>query len=102
MSKIINLTPHTINVVGKADFAPSGTVARVATTSTKSFDINGIPVNTTIFGDVVDLPQPSDDTFFIVSRLVKNAIPSRNDVVCPGLLIRDDKGQPIGCDGLTL
>jgi hypothetical protein len=102
MTKIINLTPHTINVVGKADFSPSGIVARVATTSTVAKTVNGINVLKTVFGDVVDLPAPSDDTLFIVSRLVKNAVPNRNDVVTPGILVRDADGKPIGCDGLSL
>lgn len=104
MTKIINLTPHTINVVGdvKADFPASGTVARVSTTTTKAYTVNGIAVNAVAFGDVVDLPVSTPNTVYIVSRLVKNAVPSRTDVVCPGSLVRDDKGIPVGCDGLSL
>ena len=44
MTKFVNLTPHTINVVGKADFSPSGIVARVATTSHVVKTVNGIDI----------------------------------------------------------
>jgi hypothetical protein len=101
-ANIVNLTPHVINVVGKADFSPSGKVARVATTTTTAYTVNGIDVLNTVYGDVVDLPDPVKDTFYIVSRLVKTAVPSRTDVLCPGILVRDADGKPIGCNGLSL
>ena len=102
MRNFINLTPHVINVVDKADFSPSGTVARVATTSTIVDVVNGIDILDTTFGDVVDLPAPVKGTMFIVSRLVKSAVPNRTDCVTPGALVRDEDGNIIGCSSLTL
>ena len=62
----------------------------------RSGDINGIPLTTTSFGDVIDLPAPQDGVFFIVSRLVLSACPDRNDLLVPNDLVRDDNGNIIG------
>ncbi len=110
---IINLTPHKIDVVcpyGTISIMPSGKVARVTTTDTLIGHVymmyNGsevpVPVNETKFGQVVDLPEPEEGTFYIVSRIVKNAVPERTDVLVPGNLVRDAAGVIIGCNGFSL
>jgi len=107
MEKIvfINLTPHIIKEVNTGlEIPPSGTVARVSVTYTKVDEINGIPVFQRTYGDVVNLPDPTPNTIYIVSGMV-NAVPeiaNRNDVVSPGELVRDSEGKPIGCNGFSL
>ena len=109
MVTIVNLTPHTLNVVddtGKIilSVAPSGTVARVVTQQTVAFQLGGIDVVRTIFGDVDGLPSPQDDTMYVVSTLVLQALKAngivRNDVVSPDTsptsVVRDDAGNIIG------
>ena len=118
--QIINLTPHAILVFdadGKTELLtlpPSGTVARVAVTrkQTDSLDVGlsnpgpgdnwpEIPVYVGTYGSVTDLPEPDEsDTAFVVSALVRSAMPNRRDVFSPGELIRGADGQPIGCRGL--
>lgn len=102
--ELINLTPHTINIVGEGsrDVQPSGVVARCSQTNTQVFVVDGIPVRRQVFGQVVDLPEPQSDTWFIVSRLVASACPQRHDLLIPGPLVRDSEGRPIGCDGLSV
>jgi hypothetical protein len=103
MTNILNLTPHTLNVVladGVRAIAPSGTIARVSSSQTQTGSVDGIPLFTTTFGDVVDLPAPSPDTLLVVSALVRTAVADRKDVVSPGDLVRDDAGNVIGCKGL--
>lgn len=98
----VNLTPHTINEVTTGQsFAPSGIVARVATRKSKLYEHAGIPVYKTELGVVEGLPDPVKDTIYIVSALTLNKCGSRSDVVSPGNLQRDEKGQPIGCLGFT-
>ena len=101
MKKIINLTPHSVNIVcdngNVITYNPSGTVARCSQNTIKIGDVNGIPLTQTSFGDVVDLPLPQKDTIFIVSRLVINACPDRDDLVVPNDIVRDDHGNIIGC-----
>jgi len=102
---IINKTPHPIHLY-KGDkvetLQPVAPCPRVATTQTKLFDLDGVPVMATSFGAVQDLPAPADGTFLIVSRLVISACPDRRDLVCPDQLVRDDKGQIIGCRGFSI
>jgi hypothetical protein len=110
---IINLTPHKIDVLcsyGTISIVPSGKVARVATSDKLVHHVymvyNGtevpVPVNLPAFGSVVDLPEPEEGTFYIVSRIVKNAVPERTDVLVPGNLVRDAAGVIIGCNGFSL
>lgn len=114
--KIINLTPHVINVVhthGQPALAitPDGSVSRVATSSqqvgvatvggTDTEPGVSIPIFRVRRGAVVGLPSPVPGVLWLTSALVREAVPNREDVVSPGELVRDDKGQPVGCLGLT-
>ena len=104
MSGFVNLTPHTINLTGgekPVTVPPSGAVARVAVTREDTGLVYGIPTFLTTYGEVEGLPVPEAGTIFIVSALVKQRVPGRSEVFSPGELVRDNKGQPIGCLGLT-
>lgn len=97
--KIINLTPHAITEVttGKV-FPASGAVARVSSNSFPMGEIGGCPLFETEFSDVTGLPDPVDGTYYLVSSIVLDAS-ARPDLIAPGELVRDDKGNPIGCKG---
>jgi len=103
MVEIVNLTPHSINIVmGNGEvrtIPPSGTIARCRETSEIVGDINGIPVIRKSFGNVEGLPDPSSGVIYITSALVANAA-RREDVVCPGDPVRDSNGNIIGCKAL--
>lgn len=108
MTKIVNLTPHSINLLvddKEIVIPPSGTIARAATErrqiDTIKIDGVDIPVNKTVFGDVVGLPDPKPDTIFIVSMLVANAVPHRDDVFIVDDTVRDDEGRIIGAKALA-
>jgi len=101
--KFVNLTPHAINEkISGQTFAPSGSVARVATGKEYRGDFEGIPTYRTTYGKVVGLPQPQDGVVYIVSGMVLAAISGRNDVFAPGELVRDENGNPIGCEGFKV
>ena len=101
MTTLINLTPHSINLMdgdnNPVQTIESSGVARCATNKKTVSHINGIPVNSTTFGQVENLPAPADDTVYIVSRLVLSACPDRQDLVVPDDLVRDSQGRIIGC-----
>lgn len=46
--------------------------------------------------------DPHPYTIYIVSRIVKQSVPERDDVVVPDDLIRDDDGNIIGCGRFSL
>lgn len=100
----VNLTPHAITVLavngGESTFQPSGKVARVSELATTVIgQVNGVPVlSKTVFGDVIDLPEPQDGVFFLVSGMVAGQVLNRKDVLAPATgpndgAIRNDKGH---------
>jgi len=100
---IINLTPHEVNIItdnGNISIPASGTIARCKTEREVTGTINGIPVTRTKFGEVENLPEPKENTIFIVSSLVAQAVPHRNDVFIPDDSVRDEQGRIIGCRSL--
>mgnify|MGYP001398705579 FL=1 len=106
--KIINLTPHALNVLtdsGTVTIPPSGTVARVTVTreSAGTVTVDGVqvPLYRTTYGAVEGLPAPAPDTLYVVSSLVAAAARDRRDLVVPDDLVRDEQGRVIGARGLA-
>lgn len=108
MTKLVNLTPHAINLVNLDNeviltLEPSGKVARCSVTSTTIGDINGFPLTSTEFGGLIDMPEDTHDggvnEVYIVSQITANHPDNRHryDVVFPNELVRDEKGNIIGC-----
>lgn len=95
---IINLTPHVVNILDYMNIPPSGTVARVSVVMEpvlgKEFIVEGE------YGKVYGLPDEVYDVLYIVSTMVRLARPDRQDIVSPAMLVRDEKGQIIGCRAL--
>ena len=106
MNTRLTYTPHDINIIGEDGQVirtyPSVGVARLKSETVRVFDLNGIPVTETIFGEPEGLPNRSFDVFYIVSGLIKSALTDRKDLLSPGELVRDDQGRVIGCKSLSL
>ena len=102
---LVNLTPHAVTIVlpsgDTVTLPPSGTVARCSTSSEVVGEVNGIPVSRVSYGEVVGLPEMTPYTRFVVSGLVRSAVPHRGDVFSPGDLVRDAGGNVVGCRGLV-
>lgn len=99
--RIVNLTPHTVTVLREneepIEYPPSGTVARCATQRRVIGSLNGIPINQTEYGEVSGLPDPAPGVYYIVSALVAQALPQREDLLIPDETVRDEAGRIIGC-----
>lgn len=92
--KFVNLTPHDVTLFADPNNPPiatiprSGEVARV-TEETKEWGIitvndSKVPVVRKTYTDVEGLPiKPQENTLFIVSIVVKNALPDRHDLITP-------------------
>lgn len=100
--RFVNLTPHPITIVNGPTVAPSGQLARCASQSVPAGEHGGVALSRVTFGAVEGLPDPEPGVLYIVSALVRAAIPTRSDVASPGDLCRDEKGAVIGCKGLTV
>lgn len=98
----VNCTPHDIVLNNGTTFKPSGTVARVSSYDSLHSYVDGIPFYVQTFGLISDLPDPQDNTFYIVSAMVKAAT-DRKDVVAPAtnnsLTVRSDKGHIVSVPG---
>jgi len=97
---IINMTPHPVNIVDGITIPASGQQIRLAVITQPGVPIDGVPTSTTVFGAPVGLPDYQEGVFYIVSQLVKSACPGRNDLLVPADVVRDNKGQIVGCRSL--
>ena len=104
--KIVNCTPHAINFVNDTGevirtIEPSGILPRVSSSIEVVGEIDGIPDESTSYGDVVDLPEKQDGVILVVSAMVASRLPDRDDLRIPGRQVRNDRGQIIGCKSLS-
>lgn len=101
--RVLNFTPHTINVVGTVSYEIlSDGLARCETkrvmVDSLVFGETTVPINRTAFGVVTGLPEPEEGTFIVVSALVAQALKGqRTDLIIPDDAVRDEVGRIIGC-----
>lgn len=104
--KFVNLTPHEVRVFLEEGvstrLAPSGQIARVLATTSDAGHFGNVPLVKTSFGEVSGLPDSEKGTLYIVSAMVRMALPSRKDLASPGDLVRDESGNVIGCRNLIV
>lgn len=103
--ELVNCTPHDINLVktdGSTEVIPGcGIVPRVSTETIELTDEYGFRLVEVVFGEIHDLPDESEDTMFIVSKICVDAAPWRRDLVYPTDLRRDDAGRVVACGALS-
>lgn len=101
----VNLTPHDVCVHtadGVVTMPATGTVARIATRPIGTWRQDGIDTVLINTGEIVGLPDPKDDTIYIVSMPTALAVRgTRSDVVYPHDEVRDSAGRIVGCRGLA-
>jgi len=99
--KVVNLTPHKIVMNDGTEYAPSGEIARV---SAGYSEFNERGICTATFGSVSGLPDPADDTLYVVSGMVASAV-KRADVVAPATghpeCVRNEKGHIVSVPGFV-
>jgi hypothetical protein len=106
MKNIVNTTPHGVNIVTPCgeilNVYPKGDVPVRLSMSTTPCEAlsDGTPTTQTRFGGVSGLPDETDDTMYIVSQMVRDALPERRDLLVPAQVVRDEKGTIIGCQSL--
>lgn len=105
-----NLTPHEVKIFKLNGTTPdldvvieaSDLVARVSCEYIKvDKKVDGIDLYRPVFGEVIGLPDYEEGVCLLVSTMVREALSLRSDLVSPGQLLRNDKGEVIGCLGLV-
>ena len=107
--RVVNLTPHEVKIVDGGNNVvavfPSDGVDRVSQHDVLVDEINSIPVVKTEFGEVLGLPEPAEDTVFIVSRITVEVARARglntDDLLITSGAVRDDQGRIVGCRALA-
>lgn len=115
---IMNYTPHSVTLLGAnlgSDVFESVGVARcqerVEVMTPGTYDPFGdggmtfsLPLVRKSFGTVEGLP-PQDPTkpwkLYIVSQIVADACPGRNDLLVPSDIVRDAHGVVLGCKSFS-
>lgn len=86
--KIVNLNKHVIVVLFagvETKYEPSGMVASVSVKQTVEKFINGVPCVKNEYGEVIGLPEPKEDTLYLVNAIVleRAKLMGRNDCIAP-------------------
>lgn len=101
-TKIINLTPHDINIQGLEPISSSGK-ARCKEKNEVIGKVGEIDIIKKEFGEVEGLPPIEDiNVIYIVSLPIAQAVKGiREDCYIPGEIIRDNSGKIVGCKNLA-
>lgn len=118
---IINLTPHEVVIYSSMDCVlrdgklflrgeeeetglqplrvyPAAEVpARVVLDYENDGVADGICIFRLKAKDILSLPEPKKDTWYIVSKIVAQACPDRSDLLIPDGMVRDKNGAVVGC-----
>lgn len=106
---MLNRTEHEVkvfntigaNIPDKVLEQYKGEPIRVSCESRKVDTVEGIDIYENIYGEVTGLPEFEEGVYYVVSAMVRQALPERKDLLSPGQLIRNEAGQPVGCLGLV-
>jgi len=103
---IVNKTPHAVNIINEDNklvrtYEKGDSQIRLAVKIVQDEPlVDGTPTSRTNFGEPKGLPDFQEGIFYIVSQLVKSALPERTDLLVPAEVVRDGNGSIIGCKSL--
>ncbi len=104
--KFVNLIGHDITISGYGTLPRAENPRFVQTKQRIIGKVASVPVAETHFEKIVNLPDPEDGVYYIVSRVSMEFIPfDREDVFCVDTgpsAIRDDNGQVVAVTQLSL
>ena len=104
MERIINKTPHPVVILDEENKVvaslPTKGLIRLESTMVNVGECNGTRITRTEFGAPEGLPQEEAGTRYVVSQIVKSALPQRADLLVPAEVVRDEAGNIVGCRSL--
>ncbi|MEA3280205.1 MAG: hypothetical protein U9Q38_06370 [Thermodesulfobacteriota bacterium] len=102
-TEFVNLTMHDIFITGGITI-PAPVVSDHPCRVEKTVQVeyrDDVKIITNVYGKIFGLPEPKDNTIYIVSAVVLNALgSSRPDVVAVAGVIRGKNGEVTCCTGL--
>lgn len=104
---IVNLTPHPFNLInekGEAQEILSSGMARIGMIARPVGHLDGYPVALQEPVEVTGLPAPLPGVTYVVSALVAQVVPDREDVVAPDTgagAVRDGEGRIVAVRGFV-
>jgi hypothetical protein len=111
-NQMINMTPHAVTIVDNEGnvvktIPPSGQLIRLKAATMRmenryNIYFPEIPFSRTVFSSPEGLQEYDVKKFYIVSQLVKSALPDRDDLLVPAEVVRDSEGNIIGCKSLGM
>lgn len=101
MTKLVNLTPHPVTVVGTDEIVmltipPSGQVLRLPEITSPAGNVEGVPLVRKSLDPAAELPPREEGVYYIVSLPVAQAV-RREDFLVPDDVVRDEEGRVVGC-----
>jgi hypothetical protein len=107
--RLVNLTAHPVVLLAEdgaeLQLPPSGMVARRPVQRVPLTTIvwagHPVTISAVSLGEAVGLPAPARGVVFVVSRLVAEAVPKREDLVIPDQVVRNAAGHAVACRGFT-
>ena len=106
--KVINLTKRDIHILEEGNGRIVRTYPRTIntvklkeSTSIEERLHDGTIIVKTVFGEPENLPQYKEDTYYIVSQLLKSTLPYRKDLLVPADVVYNEDGDMIGCYTLS-
>jgi len=104
--KFVNLIGHDITISGYGTLPKADKPCRVETEQMIIGKLAGVPIVKTEFNSIVNLPDPEEGTYYIVSRLTMDFMPfDREDVFCVDTgpsAVRDENGQVVAVTQLSI
>ena len=117
---IINCTPHDVSIYNTTDccmyngslylregdeeypeplrvYPAAKELTRVIFKQKLDGVVDGILIYLWAPDGIVNLPGLKPDTYYIVSKMVAQAWPEREDFILPGTLVRNKSGDVVGC-----
>ena len=104
--KFVNLIGHDITISGYGTLTKSDNPCFVETKQRIIGKLAGIPIAETHFQKIVNLPDPEDGVYYIVSRVTMDFVPfDREDVFSVDTgptAVRDENGQVVAVTQLSI
>lgn len=119
---IVNLTPHDVDIYNPQDcylkegqlylreeedtgeypqsfitYPAAKEPSRVTFVQRTPGMVDGIFIHRWVPREIAGLPEPKKDTYYIVSQMLAQVCPEREDLIFPGTAVRDADGHVIGC-----